>query len=184
MKSSKTYSMILCALFAALIAVGAFIRIPVPYLPFTLQTFFVMTAGLLLGKKLGALSAAIYLLLGLIGLPIFTEGGGLGYVLRPSFGFIIGFVVDAYITGAIAFKTPNPSNKRLLAACLAGSGAVYLCGLPYYYLMSHLYVGNNIGVWPLFLYCFILTAPGDIVKCIPAAIIAKRLRPVLRKSAS
>ena len=182
MTKSKTTNMILCALFTALIAVGAFIRIPVPYLPFSMQTFFVLMAGLLLGRKLGALSVFLYLLLGLIGLPIFTEGGGFGYIFKPSFGFIIGFVASAWVTGAIAFRKPSPSLPRLLGACLAGSGVVYLCGLPYYYLMSHVYVGSNIGVWPLFLYCFILTAPGDIVKSVAAALIAKRLQPVLRRN--
>ena len=85
--------MILVALFAALIAVGAFIRVPVPLVPFTMQTFFVVLAGMLLGKKLGGASALVYLAVGLIGIPVFTQGGGIGYVLKPSFGYLIGFVV-------------------------------------------------------------------------------------------
>jgi predicted membrane protein len=81
---SRTYKMILVALFAALIAVGAFIRVPVPLVPFTMQTFFVVLAGMLLGKKLGAASALVYLAVGLIGIPVFTQGGGIGYVLKHS----------------------------------------------------------------------------------------------------
>ena len=68
-------------MFAALIAVGAFIRIPIPYVPFTLQLFFTTLAGLLLGPKLGAASSLVYMITGLIGIPIFTEGGGPGYIL-------------------------------------------------------------------------------------------------------
>jgi biotin transport system substrate-specific component len=101
---SRTYKMMLVALFAALIAVGAFIRVPVPLVPFTMQTFFVVLAGMLLGKKLGGASALVYLAIGLIGIPVFTQGGGIGYVLKPSFGYLIGFVVAAFITGAIVRK--------------------------------------------------------------------------------
>ena len=65
-KTIKTTDMVLCAMFAALIAVGAFIRIPIPYVPFTLQLFFTTLAGLLLGPKLGAASSLVYMITGLI----------------------------------------------------------------------------------------------------------------------
>ena len=83
---SKTKTLIYCSLFTALIAVGAFIKIPVPVVPFTLQYLFTMLAGLLLGSRKGTLSVVAYMLLGLAGLPIFSEGGGFWYVLKPSFG--------------------------------------------------------------------------------------------------
>ena len=97
-KKLKTNQLILCGMFSALIAVGAFIKIPVPVVPFTLQVLFTTLAGLLLGGNLGALSALIYMLLGLSGVPVFTEGGGLSYLLKPTFGYIIGFVLGAYVT--------------------------------------------------------------------------------------
>ena len=83
---SRTYKMILVALFAALIAVGAFIRIPVPLVPFTMQTFFIVLSGMMLGKKLGAASALVYLAVGLVGFPVFTQGGGQGSIqmLKPT----------------------------------------------------------------------------------------------------
>ena len=96
--ATRTRSMVYCALFTALIAVGAFIRVPVPVVPFTLQYLFTMLAGLLLGSRRGAVSVAVYVLLGLAGLPIFTEGGGLGYIFKPSFGYLVGFCVGAYQT--------------------------------------------------------------------------------------
>ena len=73
----KTKGVIYCGLFTALIAVGAFIKIPIPVVPFTLQYLFTMLAGLLLGSRLGTLSVLSYMLLGLAGLPIFSEGGGI-----------------------------------------------------------------------------------------------------------
>ena len=74
---SKTKTLIYCSLFTALIAAGAFIKIPVPVVPFTLQYLFTMLAGLLLGSKRGTISVVAYMLLGLAGLPIFSEGGGM-----------------------------------------------------------------------------------------------------------
>ena len=171
----------MCALFIALIAVGAFIKIPVPVVPFTLQLLFTMMAGLLLGGKLGALSVGVYIFMGLLGLPIFAEGGGLAYVLRPSFGYIIGFAVASYVTGVIANQVLNPSYTRLLTANFIGLGIVYLFGMAYYYVMSNFYLGNPIGLWPLFLYCFILAVPGDIILCILGAILGKRLIPIIKK---
>ncbi|MCO7136713.1 biotin transporter BioY [[Clostridium] leptum] len=178
MNTKKTTNLILCALFVALIAVGAFIRIPIPVVPFTLQFLFTMLSGLLLGGKLGATSVCIYIVMGLSGLPVFAEGGGFAYVFKPSFGYIIGFAVAAYVTGTIANRVSNPGYKRLIAANFIGLGIVYLFGMIYYYLMSNLYLGTPIGIWPLFLYCFILAVPGDIVLCIIGAILGKRLIPI------
>lgn len=164
-----------------LIVVGAFIRIPILVVPFTLQFFFTMLAGLLLGGKLGFTSVATYIAMGLLGLPVFVEGGGLAYLLKPSFGYIIGFAVASYITGIIANKVAHPSCKRLIVANFIGLGIVYLFGMAYYYLISYFYLGTPIGLWPLFLYCFVLAVPGDIVLCILGAIIAKRVIPIMKK---
>ena len=139
-------------------------------------------AGLLLGGKLGAVSVGVYILMGLLGLPIFAEGGGFAYVLKPSFGYIIGFAVASYVTGMIANRVPDPSYKRLLAANFIGLGIVYLFGMVYYYLMSNFYLGTPIGLWPLFLYCFILAVPGDILLCILGAFLGKRMIPLMRSS--
>jgi len=179
---SRTYRMVLCALFAALIAVGAFIRIPVPLVPFTLQTFFVSLAGMLLGRKLGALSALLYLFIGLIGLPVFTQGGGIGYVLKPSFGYLIGFVLGAFVTGTIARKSDKPSFGRLLCAALSGLAVIYTLGSVYFYFLSNYYLGNPVGVWTALLYCFVVFIPGDGAMSIVAALVAKRMIPILEKS--
>ena len=175
---SRTYKTILVARFAALIAVGAFIRVPVLLVPFTMQTFFIVLSGMLLGKKLGAASAALYVLIGLVGIPVFTQGGGIGYVLKPSFGYLIGFVVGAFITGAIARKVPQPSFWRLMVAALAGLLAVYVIGTTYFYFLSNYYLGKQVSVWTAVLYCFLVFVPGDLAKSIVAALIAKRMIPL------
>ncbi|MGN0265837.1 MAG: biotin transporter BioY [Oliverpabstia sp.] len=99
---SKTKNLINCSLFTALIAVGAFIKIPIPVVPFTLQFLFTTLAGLLLGSRKGTISVVAYMLLGLAGLPIFSEGGGIWYIFKPSFGYIIGFCLGTFVTGLIA----------------------------------------------------------------------------------
>lgn len=181
MQYTKTRKLILCALFVALIAAGAFIKIPVPLVPFTLQFLFTMLAGLLLGGRLGALAVCAYIALGLAGLPVFAQGGGVAYIFQPSFGYLIGFAAGAYATGVLANRVPRPSLGRLLAANFIGLVIVYLFGMVYYYLMSNFYLGNPMGLWPLFLYCFLLAVPGDIVLCILGAVLGKRLIPLLHR---
>lgn len=181
MNNEKTKDMILCSMFVALIAAGAFLKVPVPVVPFTLQYLFTMLAGLLLGAKKGALAVCVYILLGLCGLPIFAQGGGIGYVFQPSFGYIIGFALGAFVTGVIANKTGRPGYGRLLAANFAGLAIVYFMGMVYYYVMSNFYLDSPIGLWPLFLYCFLLAVPGDIVLCVIGAVLGKRLIPLIRE---
>ena len=175
------HELILCGLFTALVAIGAFIRIPVPVVPFTLQFLFTMLAGILLGGRLGALSVSVYVVLGLIGLPIFTEGGGPGYIFQPTFGYLIGFIIGSWLTGTIVNRTDAPSYTRVLAADFAGMAVVYAFGLIYCYLISNLYLGKTVTVWTIFLYGFILAAPGDVLLCILAAGIGKKILPMIHK---
>lgn len=181
-KKLSIQNMSMCAFFAALITVGAYIKIPIPVVPFTLQFLFTMLAGLLLGGRLGAVSVLVYIVSGLIGLPIFAEGGGPGYLLKPSFGYIIGFCIASLVTGIIANRVSKPSYQRLLVANFTGLAIVYLCGMAYYYVICNYIIDTPIALWILFLYCFILAVPGDIALCIFSAVLAKRLLPVLNKS--
>ena len=83
----KTRRMVLCGLFSALIAIGAFLQVPVPFMDyFTLQFLFVTLAGMLLGSRFGSVSVEVYVLVGMVGIPVFAAGGGFQYLFRPSFG--------------------------------------------------------------------------------------------------
>jgi biotin transport system substrate-specific component len=174
----------LIPLFTALITVGAYVRIPTPLVPITFQVFFVVLAGLLLGPRWGGYSALLYLLLGLFGVPVFTEGGGFGYIFRPTFGYIIGFCFGAYATGKIAWSRESNykvSSKRLLLAVGIGVLIIYVMGAAYFYLISNYVIHMPIGIGALFLYCFAMVIPGDAITGVLAAILAKRLMPVIRK---
>ena len=107
----KIRTMTRVALFAALTAVGAFIRIPLGYSSITLQTFFTAMAGCVLGPWYGALSQLVYVALGLVGLPIFTQGGGIGYLVQPTCGFLIGLIPAAWVIGRIAGVSRSRSRS-------------------------------------------------------------------------
>ena len=139
--------MIYCGLFTALIAAGAFIKIPVPVVPFTLQYLFTMLAGLFLGSRRGMISVVAYMLLGLAGLPIFSEGGGIWYIFKPSFGYIIGFCLGTYVTGLIAERLKQKTVFHYLLANLAGLMIVYACGMVYYYVICNYVIDTPIGIW-------------------------------------
>ncbi|MBQ8108174.1 MAG: biotin transporter BioY [Ruminococcus sp.] len=176
---NRTRAMVFTAMFTALIAAGAFIRIPVPVCPFTLQFLFTTLAGIFLGKNRGGAATALYVLLGLAGLPIFAGGGGLSYVLQPTFGYLLGFILGSYLTGSIT-HSGELTTPRLLAGCFAGLAVVYLMGMAYYRLITAVYLHDPIGWGDLLLYCFVLAVPGDIVLCIVSTLLAKRMMPLIR----
>ena len=176
----STKSMILSALFVALIAIGAFIKVPVPVCPFTLQLLFTTLAGLLLGANLGFISVCVYIIIGLIGIPIFTEGGGPGYIFQPTFGYLIGFAFGAYVAGYLTQNRTKLSFIYLLCVNFLNLLIVYAFGMVYVYIINNFYLNTPIGIWPVFLYCFLLAVPGDIVLCILAAILGKKLIPNLK----
>ena len=175
---NKTTNLILCSLFTALIVVGAFIKIPVPVVPFTLQFLFTTLAGLLLGSKRGMISVVVYMILGLIGLPVFSEGGGIWYILKPSFGYIIGFCIGTFVTGLIAERMKEKTIPRYLLANFTGLMIVYVVGMVYYYIICNYVINTPIAFGPLFLYCFLLAVPGDICLCIFAAVLVKKVKPI------
>ena len=172
--------LILSALFAALTAIGAFIRIPTPWSAFTLQVLFVYLSGALLGPKYGALAQGVYVALGLFGLPVFTGGGGFSYVLRPTFGFLLSYPFMGAAVGAVC-GADAPTFRRVSLACLAGMGINYLIGLPYMGLILNLYMGQAMSLWDVVWSGMIMFLPFDGVKIVITALLAKRLIPVLKR---
>jgi biotin transport system substrate-specific component len=173
--------LVLCGLFAALTAIGAFLKIPLPppFVPFTLQTTFCILAGLLLGPSLGAASQAAYVIIGLIGLPVFTQGGGPGYVFVPTFGYLIGFIISAWLCGAMTANKPYLKTKELIPAVIAGLIADYAVGVAYMYLLLTIYKGQDISVWKLVYAGALVYLPGNLLFCLIACMLTSRLRPVV-----
>lgn len=177
----KTKQLLFIALFAALSAVGAFIRIPLPYIPITLQVFFCLLAGIVLGAKAGMLSQIVYIAIGLAGIPVFTQGGGPAYVLQPTFGYLIGMIVCALAVGALSQRMRKISVLKLFSISILGIAAMYAIGVPYLYLIKNLYLNSGTSFWKVLYFGFITTVPGDIIKCYLAALIGSRLLPAVKK---
>ncbi len=171
----KNRDIALAGLMTALTACGAFIRIPLPYVPLTLQTLFVYLSGALLGARLGALSQAAYVILGLIGIPIFAGGGGPAYVLHPTFGYLIGFIVAAYLIGRIVEQKSRIGYARMLGAMAVGLGVVYLFGLPIFYVNLRLLSGAPLSFGHIFKLGCLVPLPGDALKILAAAYLATRI---------
>lgn len=178
----KTKDMILVALFAALTAVGGFISIPIGTVPVTLQSFFTLLSGIILGPFLGMLSQLIYVLIGLIGIPVFAGGtGGVSTIFTPSFGYLIGFIIAPLLIGKIA-KTQNKLGiVKAVIACILGSLLVYLVGLPYMYIILKYVSKVNISLLKTFQIGFFVFIPGDLIKCIIASIIGIKVLPAIRR---
>jgi len=167
--------MIYASLFGAGTAAGAYIIIPLPPVPITLQTLFVGLAGALLGARLGALSQVVYLLIGIIGLPVFNGGkAGLGVLLGPTGGYLIGFVAGAWVIGALVNLKRNPCFAWTVAALAAGTVVIYLLGVAQLSLVAKLSLNKAIavGVLPFLI--------GDLVKILAAALVVQKIKPRFR----
>lgn len=176
--------LVLCALFAALSAIGAFIKIPGPLVVFTLQTLFTTLAVFLLGRRLGTFSIIAYLFIGLCGLPVFTQGGGPQYVLQPTFGYLLGFAVGAWVCGLIiekGFKNKNSIPVYILAGTV-NIAIIYTIGTIYFCFIKQVYLGSEItDLWAIIVSCALIFIPTDILSVILAAVTSKKLRPIVTK---
>ena len=172
----------LSALFCTLICVGSFIRVPMPNLmPMTLQTFFVLLTGLILPLRVSALATFTYMVLGLVGLPIFSGGGGLGYVLMPNFGFIIGFVISSVIISVITQKLKNRQLWQYIVISLLGVVAIYIIGILYFAFITNVYNNNDYSAIWFIQTVFVPFIPKEIICIILASLTAYKIRPYITK---
>jgi len=173
--------MSLVALFAALSGVSAFVRLPIPYIPLTLQPLMVMFSGLLLGGRLGALSQLVYVLVGLLGIPIFAQGGGPGYVLQPTFGFLLGFILGAYVIGRLTERREPLHRGLLLVAILAGIVAMYVPGVTVFYLNLNLIQQKSFSLRAALLLLAVPYLPADLLKLLVVLYLGPPIRERFRR---
>lgn len=165
-----------CALFVALMIAGAFIKIPFPFMPLTFQTVFAVLAGLMLGWKKGMISMTAYAFLGLIGLPVFTSGGGIFYVTMPSFGYILGFIASAGVAGIYGAKRKKLWQNILFS--LAAFVTDYIFGIVYFIAVWE--ISGYAGLWHAVVIYNLVYMPKDLVLCMLAAILSFTVSPALR----
>ena len=172
--SNQLRMMVYASLFAALTAIGAFLAVPIGPVPIVLQNMFVYLAGLLMGSRWGLTSVGVYLLAGACGLPVFAGGlGGIGRIVGPTGGYLIGYLPAVYIIGKISARThPRPFYDVLAMIC--ATVVLYACGVSWLKIVTGMTPAKAlaVGMAPFLV--------GDALKIAAAAAIAKTLRPVIR----
>ena len=172
----------LSALFCTLIIIGSFIRIPMPnMMPMTLQTFFVLLSILILPLKASTLATVTYMILGLIGLPIFSGGGGLGYILMPNFGFIIGFVAVSVIIGVVIEKLKKLAFWQCLAISFLGIAIIYIIGIFYFAFITNICNKDDYSAIWFIQTIFLPFLPKEIICIILSSFTAYKIRPYITK---
>ena len=177
----NTKKLVLCAVCAALICVLAPLAIPAGAIPVTLATFAVMLSGILLGGRMGALSAAVYLLLGAVGLPVCA-----GYVpalpklLGPTGGYLIGYIPLAFLCGAVYSRWGRNCRgiKKyavMLLGMIAGNAVLYAFGTAWFCIL------NGVGVIDALSLCVAPFLLGDAMKLAAVMLLAPQLEKAIEK---
>lgn len=166
--------MVMTAMFSALIAVCSILSIPVGQVPVTLQTFAVCLAAAVLGRRRGTVSVLVYILLGAVGLPVFSGmSSGIGILAGPTGGYIIGFLPAALIIGLVAEKTLCRALP-LAAAMIAGVLVCYAIGTVWFMTVTGMNIGESLML------CVVPFLIPDAVKIVAAMILSNRLSKAVR----
>jgi biotin transport system substrate-specific component len=172
------------AMFAALMVIGANATsfITIASIPLTLQTFFAILAGALLGSRLGSLSMIVYTLVGFLGVPVFAQlSNGYSAIISPTFGFILSFIILAFVTGKIVEAKGKPTLATFFIACFVGLILNYVIGTTYLYASLKYFLGIDItylAAWKLmlvFLY-------KDIAVTVLAALLCPKVYKTVNKT--
>ena len=180
---SRTLRLVRIAIFLALIIVGAFVKFPIGIVPVSMQFAFCMFAGLMLGGTDAFFCILIYIIMGLAGIPVFTAG--IFYVLKPTFGYILGFLIGAPVCGYVArgFKnTACPNIWRMLAGAFCALAICYSVGVMYMYLMLNFYVGTAMSMAKAWMVGCAVFLPTDATWCVVCSLVTfavmKRINPM------
>ncbi|MFC4323487.1 biotin transporter BioY [Litchfieldia salsa] len=185
----RTIDLTLAGMFVALMAIGANITSWAPFLqvanvPLSMQPFFAILAGLLLGSRLGALSMTVYMFVGLAGAPVFAEfSGGLGVLIGSTGGFILSYIPTAYIVGKIIESSRKPTTTLFVTASFVGIIMIYLIGTNYMFLSLNLWLNIDMSYGAAWL-VMLWFAVKDIIFTAFGAFIAPRIYHATKKVTS
>ena len=183
----KALDLTLASMFVGLMAIGANITSFVPFMvvggvPITLQTFFAILAGIILGSRLGAISMTVYALVGLVGVPVFAKfGAGMSTFISPTFGFILSFILTAYVAGKIVEK--NRTLSAFVIASLIGLVINYVFGTNWMYFAYKFWAAAPEGfTYKMAWLWMVVPLPKDIILAVFAGMMGHRLeKSVLSK---
>lgn len=168
-------NMVFMAVFAALICVAAPFSIQVGPIPITLATFAIYLAGAILGAKRGTIAVIVYILLGAVGLPVFSNfNGGFGTLLGPTGGYIIGYILLMLITGIFADMNTK-KHWTMIVGMMLGTVALYTFGTAWFMILT----GKDLGT--ALTLCALPFIPGDGIKIACVSTIAIPLKDRLNR---
>ncbi len=171
----STKDLTLIPMFTVLTAVGAFIKIPIGFVPVSLQSVMVVLSALILGKK-AVYAQLLYVFLGLIGFPIFTGGGGIGYIFYPTFGYLLGFIAASYVMGSLRDQLKEFKFSSLFIIALIGLIIIYTLGVSHLYLIKNIYLtGQSMAFSSALKFGALLFLPMDLLWCGFGAYLSLRL---------
>lgn len=178
----RIFELVLSSLMIALIVISARLSLAIGPIPVTMQTLAVILSGLLLGPRRGWLAPTLYLLMGLIGFPVFSGGGGIGYLIKPTFGFLLGFIPAAYAAGFLYHrKWFKRDFVNVLIASLVGIAIIYLFGFGYIPCASFLF-GSKLAVLAAILPGLPLMLIGECLKITGLTMVVPILSRELEKA--
>lgn len=175
---SSVLNLVYIAMFTSIIIICAQIQIPAA-VPFTLQTLAVFIAGGLLGWKRGTICLLIYILLGLIGIPVFSGfKGGAGVLLGPTGGYLIGFIFTAFIVGIISDKF----GRKLIPLVLSMILGLFICYLfgTIWFVILYNSSANSMSISSALMMCVVPYLPFDALKIIASVILINRIDKVIK----
>ncbi len=178
MKNKKVLLLCETALMTALMCVCAWITVPLPAVPVTLQTFAVFFALLFLGGKWGTVSVALYLSLGVLGLPVFSGmRGGFGILFGSTGGYLFGFLFAGVLF--LVFENILKTNLGKILLCAGGLLLTYTVGTAWYYLV-YLSQGNAVSLGGVLLSCVVPFILPDGVKIALAWVLSGKIKSALK----
>lgn len=181
---SRTLELARMGMALALLVVAGKITVPLPPVPFALLTFAVLLNGMILGTKRGPFVQLIYLIAGLIGVPVFACGGGPGYMLMPSFGYILGFIAVSWMAARLTRSTLAPFGRessrvfppiRLFAALIPAVLMIYVFGLSYMVILKQFYFAESVNILATLQQGMLIFLPTDFLQMCLAALCAFQL---------
>ena len=171
MRDSSTIKYTMCALFVAFISICSQIAIHIGMVPISMSLLAIFMTGLILGMKYGTISVIVYILLGITGIPVFAGAkGGLAVILGPTGGFLIGYILCAFIVGIVADRF---NDKKIFM----GIGMViavitcYIPGVLWFCIITENTFYKSLGL------CVIPFIPGDIIKIFISLILYSNIKP-------
>lgn len=177
----EIFDLVLTSLMVAVVVISARLSLAIGPVPITMQTLAVVLTGLLLGPRVGLLVPSLYLLMGLIGFPVFSGGGGIGYLMKPTFGFLLGFIPGSYLAGFLyRLKWFKRDYINVLIASFTGIFVIYLFGLGYIPLAA-VFFGSELVVMAAILPGLPFMIIGEWIKIISLALLVPILTRELEK---